>query len=92
MGLRVRRRSTHRREKDLTRTRGAYREALHSPLLDEVLGWHFIVQETVQEQKSFDEPDYTLFSEPETYRNASKEVSDGHWERVFRLATALAEA
>jgi hypothetical protein len=62
------------------------------PILDKVLGWDFIVQETVQGQKSFGEPDYALFSTSETYDKASEEASDGNRERVFRRATALAEA
>ena len=62
------------------------------PILEDVLGWDFIVQETVQGQESFGEPDYALFSMSETYRTASEEASDGNRERVFRRATALAEA
>ena len=62
------------------------------PILDKVLGWDFIVQETVQGQKSFGEPDYALFSTPETYDKVSEEASAGDRERVFRRATALAEA
>jgi hypothetical protein len=80
-------------KKSLTGTKeGQTEKRFIRPILDEVLGWDFIVQETVQGQKSFGEPDYALFSEPDTYGTASEEASDGHRERVFRRATALAEA
>jgi type I restriction-modification system DNA methylase subunit len=77
----------------LVRTKeGQTEEQFIRPIMEDVLGWDFIVGETVQGQQSFGEPDYALFSTSETYRNASGEASKGNRKHVFRQATALAEA